>query len=233
MSTPGDHPVAPDPEPADNPRRGRHAVPTETVQLPLAVADPETTRIPADGGSTGSGMRAGQEDPAADPATELIRLPTDDDLASADQRTELIRLPTGADQGGHERPTEQLHLPPPPATRAMPVDHQVPAAEPVRPVPNRAVRGLRALAGLLSAGMVLLGLGLLVLRFVVPALRDGTGIDESTGPGIAEIAAVLGAGVGGEFARIRSRRATVGAQAWLAVAVVLVSLAALWFAWWG
>lgn len=98
---------------------------------------------------------------------------------------------------------------------------------------GRAVRFLTATAGLLSAGVLLLGIAMLVMKFVVPAMRSGTGLDESYGPGTGQIIAHLLVGAAGESTRLLRRR-PVGAavRGAAAVAVILGVLVVLWWGWW-
>lgn len=100
-------------------------------------------------------------------------------------------------------------------------------------VDGRAVRFLTATAGLLSAGVLLLGIAMLVMKFVVPAMRSGTGLDESYGPGTGQIIAQLLVGAAGESTRLLRRRSVgAGVRGAAAVAVILGVLVVLWWSWW-
>jgi predicted secreted protein len=98
--------------------------------------------------------------------------------------------------------------------------------------PGRLLRAAEATAGLLSGGLLVLGLALLVLQFVAPDLVPGTGFSAPAGPGWGRIAAHLAVGAVGEgvvAARCRLPRPVRGA---LATAVIAAVLAVLWFCWW-
>jgi len=99
-----------------------------------------------------------------------------------------------------------------------------------RPVP-RWLRAVEAVAGVLSAGVLLLGLGLVVAQLVAPRL-GGTGLEAAVGPGWDRAVAALAVGVLGELFRALRKRLPVGARAVIAVTLLLGIGALLWFTWW-
>jgi hypothetical protein len=103
---------------------------------------------------------------------------------------------------------------------------------PRRPRPSGAGRFLEALAGLASAGLLLIGLGLVVLQLIAPELAPGTGMSAAAGPTWWRALAHVGVGAAGElcvWARPRMGRA---ARVWGATATLLMTAAVLWLAWW-
>jgi hypothetical protein len=99
-----------------------------------------------------------------------------------------------------------------------------------RPAP--AVRLLDALAGVLSAGVLVVGALLLVAQLFAPALLSMAGWGEATGPGWPRVAAHLVVGVAGEvLVRVRGRlpaAVRVGAD----FGVVIAALVTIGWAWW-
>lgn len=91
---------------------------------------------------------------------------------------------------------------------------------------NRSVRILEAVAALLSAGVLVVGVALAVLLVAAPALNDGTG------PRLDRVIVALVAGVLGEVAHLRRERLPVRARPWIAGLVIVVALGALWWGWW-
>lgn len=97
---------------------------------------------------------------------------------------------------------------------------------------SAGLRTLEVVAGLLSGGLLLIGLALLVLQFVAPDLAPGTGLAAASGPGWWRAAAQLGIGVAGELTVAARRRCGTGVRYLLAAAVIVAAGAVLWFAWW-
>lgn len=91
---------------------------------------------------------------------------------------------------------------------------------------NRSVRILEAVAALLSAGVLVVGVLLAVLLVAAPALNDGTG------PRLDRVVLTLLAGVLGEAAQRRRERLPERARAWIAGVIIVVALGALWWGWW-
>ncbi|MET3803478.1 hypothetical protein ABIB25_000462 [Nakamurella sp. UYEF19] len=105
-----------------------------------------------------------------------------------------------------------------------------------------AVRILEVLAALLSAGLVVLGLALAVLVVAAPALVSGTGVAGAGGPAgnllvtdgprLDRVLVQLIVGVLGEFLHLKRSRLPERSRPAVAVVVILVSFAALWWGWW-
>lgn len=91
---------------------------------------------------------------------------------------------------------------------------------------NRSVRILDAVAALLSAGVLVIGVVLAVLLVAAPALNDGTG------PRLDRVLVALAAGILGELAHLRRERLPSPARPAVAAGVIVVVLAALWWGWW-
>lgn len=107
----------------------------------------------------------------------------------------------------------------------------IPADPPPRGMSGLA-RVLESAAGLFSAGLVLLGLALIVLQFAAPELAPGTGQAAAAGPTMSRALAQLGVGLAGESAVWARRRLSRGPRVWAAVAVLVAAGAVLWFCWW-
>lgn len=131
--------------------------------------------------------------------------------------------PAHAVPAGDDAPTERLT---PVGAEASPPAGSFAAA------PSPALRAVEIVAGLLSGGLLMLGLALLVLQFVAPDLAPGTGLAAADGPGWARVGVQLGVGVAGELT-VLARRWAAGPARWtMAVAVIVAVPAALWWAWW-
>lgn len=97
---------------------------------------------------------------------------------------------------------------------------------------SRGLRLLDGLAGVVAAGMLLVGLLLLVAGFVAPAVLPGMGLGPAGGPGWSRVAGHLLVGVAGELV-VRGRRnwppsVRVAAD----LGVVLAAVGVIWWAWW-
>lgn len=97
--------------------------------------------------------------------------------------------------------------------------------------PGVLVRSIAALADLLAAGVLVLGVALLVAMLVVPSAGSGAW-NETTGPGWSRVAAHLGVGLAGETAGQLTRRASPGLRIAVAIATVVAVLAVLALSWW-
>lgn len=100
---------------------------------------------------------------------------------------------------------------------------------------RRSSAGLRVAdgaAGLLSGGLLLVGVALLVMQLLAPSALGGTGLARATGPGWGSVAAHLAVGLGGEALVLCRNRLPDVARACADVAVLLAVAATLWFAWW-
>lgn len=90
---------------------------------------------------------------------------------------------------------------------------------------------LDGLAGLLAAGMLVLGTLLLLAALIAPGVLSAAGLGEASGPGWSRVVAHLAIGVVGELVvRLRPGRPPVVRMLADAV-VVLTSLAVLGWAW--
>ena len=96
----------------------------------------------------------------------------------------------------------------------------------------RAVRILEATAGLLSAGLLVLGVALAVLRFAAPAFVHDPGLSTADGPAIGRIVVQLVVGVLGELLHLTRARLPMPGRAVAAAVVIIGVLAALWWSWW-
>ena len=95
-----------------------------------------------------------------------------------------------------------------------------------------ALRVLDTVTGLFAAGMLVVGIGLLVAQLLAPALLSAAGWGTADGPGWARVLAHLLVGVAGE-AVFRSRRRRSGPLRILAdAAVVVAAIAVIAWAWW-
>jgi len=128
--------------------------------------------------------------------------------------------------GGDDAPTERLA---PVGSESSPPTGTFPSA---RSAPSPALRAVEIVAGLLSGGLLMLGLALLVLQFVAPDLAPGTGLAAADGPGWSRVGVQLGVGVAGELT-VLARRWATGPARWVMAAAVSVAVpAVLWWAWW-
>lgn len=93
-------------------------------------------------------------------------------------------------------------------------------------------RGIEAVAGLLSAGLLVVGVSLVVLQLIAGRLAPGTGLAAADGPTWWRALAQLGVGALGECVVWARRILPAGARVWLATAVIVGVGAVLWFAWW-
>ncbi len=94
------------------------------------------------------------------------------------------------------------------------------------------MRVLETTAGLLSAGALVLGLVLVVLKCAAPALVGGSGLSAATGPETGRVVVQLAAGLLGEVCHWNRARFPGRARPVVAVAVIVGELGALWFCWW-
>jgi hypothetical protein len=102
----------------------------------------------------------------------------------------------------------------------------------VAPTAGRGVRLLEAVAGLLSGGVLVLGLVLLASQVLAPSMLSGTGFAAATGPGWWRVAAHLLVGAAGETGVLLRRRASIAARVTMAAATIAAVLAVLAAAWW-
>ncbi|MBN9609563.1 MAG: hypothetical protein BGO26_07845 [Actinobacteria bacterium 69-20] len=93
-------------------------------------------------------------------------------------------------------------------------------------------RVVEVVAGLLSGGLVLIGLGLVVLQLFATRIAPGTGLTAAAGPTWWRALTQLGVGVAGEFTVWLRPRTAPAARVWLAVAVIVAVGIVLWLCWW-
>jgi hypothetical protein len=96
----------------------------------------------------------------------------------------------------------------------------------------RGLRLLEATAGLLSAGLLVLGVALAVLRFAAPTFVHDPGLSTADGPATGRIVVQLAVGALGELLRLTRTRLPIPSRAVAAVAVIIGVFAALWWSWW-
>lgn len=126
----------------------------------------------------------------------------------------------------HLQPAVPGNLPPAPAD-ARPST----SAGAVTPRPGLIGRFTVSVAGLLVAGCLVLGVGLVGLMLVVPG-TGGSGFDYATGPGWSRTWAHLAAGVIGETALQWGRRRTWAARVTMSAIAAVTVLLVLGFSWW-
>lgn len=104
-------------------------------------------------------------------------------------------------------------------------------SEPRAPRLRGLAAAVEAVAGLVSGGLVVIGVGLVVLQLVAPELAPGTGLAAAAGPTWPRALATAAVGVAGEVVVWARRRLGRAARAWLAVAVIVAALLDLWWVW--
>ncbi len=119
---------------------------------------------------------------------------------------------------------DTIPLPAVPAEGPPPPRHSGPSHGPARVV--------EVAAGLLSGGLVLIGLALVVLQLLATRIAPGTGLTAASGPTWWRALAQLGVGMVGEFTVWLRPRIATAARVWLAVAVIVAVGFALWLCWW-
>ena len=98
--------------------------------------------------------------------------------------------------------------------------------------PGRAVRILDVVAGLLSAGTVVVGAVLLVTALAAPTVLDRAGLGQAAGPGWSRVVAPLLVGAAGELVVRLRHRWPPDQRAAADVAVIVGCLAVTWWTWW-
>ena len=97
---------------------------------------------------------------------------------------------------------------------------------------SRPLRVTEAVASLLSAGLLMIGLAVAVLVFAAPSLIHGAGLSATDGPRIDRVLVQLGVGALGEVVHWQRGRLPMTIRPVVAVVVVAAVLAALWWGWW-
>jgi hypothetical protein len=109
--------------------------------------------------------------------------------------------------------------------------HLPPAAEPIQTKPNALIgRFTVTLGGLLGAGCLLVGLGLVVLMVVAPKIGS-TGAT-ATGPGWTRTGWHLGVGLAAEVARALTMRRRGPIRVAVGAVSIVAVLAVTAFSWW-
>ena len=88
------------------------------------------------------------------------------------------------------------------------------------------------MAGLLSGGVLVLGLVLLLSQLFAPSLLGGTGYAAATGPGWWRVVAHLAVGLAGEAGVLLRGRTPTTARAAVAVATIVAAIVVLATSWW-
>lgn len=115
---------------------------------------------------------------------------------------------------------------------AVPAGPDGPPGRERRATASGPLRILEASAGLASAGLLVLGAGLVVLQLIAPDIAPGTGMSAAAGPTWWRALAQLGVGVAGELTVWARPRTSRGPRAWLAAGVLAAAAAVLWWCWW-
>ena len=91
---------------------------------------------------------------------------------------------------------------------------------------------LDGIAGLFSAGTLVVGVVLLLMALAAPTLLERAGLGEADGPGWSRVLAQLLVGAAGEVVvRLRGRWPT-GPRVGADLAVIVGCLAVVWWVWW-
>lgn len=97
---------------------------------------------------------------------------------------------------------------------------------------SAAARALVGAAGVVSGGLVVIGLGLVVLQLIKGDIAPGTGSAAAAGPTWRRALAQLAVGAAGECMVWLRPRVGPAARVWLSVAVLVVAGLVLWLCWW-
>lgn len=98
--------------------------------------------------------------------------------------------------------------------------------------PAGVVRALEAVAGVLGAGVLVVGLVLLLAQIVAPRIWPGPGLGAAAGPGWGRVALHLVVGAAAEIIRGTRRSSGGTVRGLLAGAMVLAVIVVCWVAWW-
>jgi hypothetical protein len=97
---------------------------------------------------------------------------------------------------------------------------------------RRGLRLLDLLTGLVAAGMLLVGVLLLVAAVVAPAVLPGLGLGPADGPGWSRVGGHLLVGGAGELVVHGRRNWPPPVRVTADLCVVIAAGAVLWLAWW-
>lgn len=98
--------------------------------------------------------------------------------------------------------------------------------------PARPLRFAEAVAGLLSAGLVVLALVMVGAKVLAPSLLGGVGLARAQGPAWWRLLLILLVGALGETARLLRTRFPFPARWALGAGTLVVAVAALWVTFW-
>jgi len=98
--------------------------------------------------------------------------------------------------------------------------------------PSRWLRFLDGLAGLLAAGMVILGVLLLASGLIAPPVLSAAGLGPAAGPGWLRVGAHLLVGAAGELVVRNRRNWSPAVRATADLSVVLAAVVVIGWAWW-
>lgn len=98
--------------------------------------------------------------------------------------------------------------------------------------PGRGVRILDAVAGLFSAGTLVIGVVLLVMAAVAPTVLERASLGEADGPGWSRVLAQLVVGAIGELVVRLRHRWPPGPRAAADLAVIVGCVAVIGWVWW-
>lgn len=111
-------------------------------------------------------------------------------------------------------------------------------SDPIDPVtverrePGGGIRSVEVVAGLLSAGLVLVGGMLLVLQVAITMGGSDGSLGAAVGPGWGRAIAQLVVGLAGEFVVLARRWSGPAVRLLSASAVIGAALLVLWLCWW-
>lgn len=98
--------------------------------------------------------------------------------------------------------------------------------------PGSFVRTLEAISGALSAGMIIVGLGLLIGQLFPNSFAPGTGLGAASGPGWARVILHILVGAAGELVRLARRWSQPLVRGLLAGGVIFAVIVVCWVVWW-
>ncbi len=94
------------------------------------------------------------------------------------------------------------------------------------------VRLVDGLAGLLSAGLLVIGIVLLLAAMFAPAVLSAAGLGDAAGPNWVSVLAHLGFGTAGELVVLLRGRWPVPVRAGADLVVIVVIVGVIWLTWW-
>ena len=97
--------------------------------------------------------------------------------------------------------------------------------------PGRGLRFLDGAAGVVAAGMLIVGVLLLVSALVAPGVLPAVGLGPADGPGWSRVGVHLLVGAAGELMVHRRRRWSLPVRVAADLAVLLAAAGVIWWAW--